>query len=139
MLPKPELAIMVVDDDGMVRDIIRQYLEGMGFVHIYEARNATMALQIVNDLKKPLDLILSDWEMPGMSGLLLLKAVRNHPERQWVRFIMITSQRSMERVKISRAANYGVNSYIVKPFRAHVLKNKIFSVMGWDEEEQESA
>jgi two-component system chemotaxis response regulator CheY len=77
-------------------------------------------------------LIISDWEMPSVNGLTLLKAVRNNPVRCQTRFIMITSQRSMERFKISQAAQWRVSSYLMKPFRAEALRAKIWSVMGWE-------
>lgn len=122
--------IMVVDDDAMVRDIIYDFLVTFGFSNILIIKDAQAAIKILRDQEKHVDLIISDWEMPGMSGLELLKAVRNSPHRKDTRFIMVTSERSQERMKITRAAQAQVDAYIIKPFRGHVLKEKIEEVLG---------
>lgn len=127
------LPILLVDDDAMVREVLVEYLKGFGFTHIKSIQDPKLALKYVNDPKNSIGLIISDWEMPGMTGLTLLKAVRNHPLRKNTSFIMITSQRSMERFKITQAAQMKVSSYVIKPFRADVLRAKIWEVMGWDD------
>lgn len=129
----PNLAILVVDDDAMVKSIVVEYLQDMGFTNIVAAKKSAQALQLVQDNKNRIDLIISDWEMPEVSGLTLLKAVRNNSSRKQTPFILITSQRSMERFKITQAAQWAVDSYLMKPFRAELLKRKIFEVMGWHE------
>jgi two-component system, chemotaxis family, chemotaxis protein CheY len=128
----PDLNILVVDDDAMVKSILVEYLEAMGFKNVYAAKKSTQALQIVQDSKTLIDLIISDWEMPEVSGLTLLKAVRNNPARKQTPFLLVTSQRSMERFKISQARQWAVDGYLMKPFRMDALREKIFSIMGWD-------
>ena len=127
------LSILVVDDDAMVRSILVEYLESMGFKNILPTVKSTQALHLLQDGKNRIDLIVSDWEMPEVSGLTLLKATRNNPARKNTPFILVTSQRSMERFKITQAAQWAVNCYLVKPFRAEMLREKIFEVMGWED------
>ena len=135
MEPKsPALAILVVDDDAMVRSVMVEYLEAMGFNNVYAAEDGEEALNLIEDKKYAIDLIISDWEMPEISGLTLLKAVRNNEHRAETPFIMVTSQRSMERFKISQAAQWQVSAYILKPFRQDSLRAKIWETLGWNEE-----
>jgi response regulator of citrate/malate metabolism len=124
-----ELVVLVIDDDAMVRDILIDYLKLFGFQRIISARNAQTAMPIVQDAKQHLDLIVSDWEMPGGDGLSILQAVRKNPARAGLRFMMVTSQNSMERSKISRAAKWKVDAYLIKPFRGEVFKQKVFEVL----------
>lgn len=134
-----DLPILLVDDDAMVRDVLNEYLKEIGFRHVMSFRDPQKALKILQDPHVPIGLILSDWEMPGMTGLTLLKAVRNHPTRSRTKFIMITSQQSMERFKVTQAAQLHVNSYLVKPFQMHMLKERIFHVMGWKDDGEKQA
>jgi two-component system, chemotaxis family, chemotaxis protein CheY len=120
-----DLAILVVDDDDKVRSIVTFYLKKMGFENIVDAHNGAQALNHIVNLKKPLDIILSDWEMPAPNGLTLLKAIRNNPGRTNVKFIMVTSQIERERAKISEALKWHVDGYIVKPFVGLTLFEKI--------------
>ncbi len=106
----PGIHILVIDDDAMVRDVLCEYLSTFGFVNVTEATTASRALKMIHDQKIQIDLVLSDWEMPEHNGLTMLKAVRNSPHRKDTKFIMITSQKSMERMKITQAANWRVNS-----------------------------
>lgn len=129
----PNLNILVIDDDAMVRNILVEYLQSMGFKNILAAKKSSQALQLLQDNKNHFDLIVSDWEMPEVTGLTLLKAVRNNPMRKDTHFVLVTSQRSMERLKISQAAQWAVDSYLIKPFRLELFRKKIFDVLGWDE------
>lgn len=124
------ISVLVVDDDAMVRNIICEYLRAFGFTDIVEA-NGRRAQQIINDTTAPIDLILSDWEMPEVDGLTLLRLTRKVPHRQSAKFIMITSQVPEERIKIIQARTAGVDAYIVKPFKGRLLREKIWSVLGW--------
>jgi two-component system chemotaxis response regulator CheY len=133
-----ELNILVADDDAMVRTIMVEYLKDFGFRNILECKNGEMALKFINNKDQLIDLIISDWEMPKIDGLTLLKAVRRHPLRAKTKFIMCTSQASRERIKISQARQWQVDGYIVKPFRGEILKQKIFAVLGWIPETQAS-
>jgi len=132
-------SILLVDDDAFVRQVIVEYLNSYGLTDIIQAENGMQALRIVSDDKAHIDLIISDWEMPGMSGLTLLKKVRTNPLRNVTPFILITSQRSMERYKITRAAYSQVSAYIVKPFRSDTLRDKIWEVMGWSNIDEKQA
>ena len=134
--PNFDLPVLLIDDDAMVRDVVAQYLESFGFTKVHQLGDPQKALKYLNDPLNPIGLIISDWEMPVVNGLTLLKAVRNHPVRKRVPFVMITSQRSMERFKITQAAQMRVSSYLVKPFRAETLKTKIWEILGWDAIEQ---
>lgn len=130
---------MVVDDDAMVRTVLVEYLISFGFKNILQAKNVPQAIKYLQDPKLLIDLILSDWEMPGAKGLELLKVVRKSVHRKNTPFIMITSQESIERFKITQAAQWRVTEYMVKPFTSDLLKNRIWKVMDWAEESEDEA
>lgn len=132
--PDMLLQILVIDDDAMVKSIMHEYLLNIGFRNVTVAKNSEHALKLIQDNKLHMDLIISDWEMPEVSGLTLLKAVRNNPARIHTPFIMVTSQRSMERFKITQAAQWAVSAYMLKPFRQENLRKKIWEVLGWTDE-----
>lgn len=123
------MIVLVVDDDEVVRKIVIEHLTSFGFKNFLEARDGAEAFRFVVDQIQRIDLIISDWEMPRTDGLTFLRAVRAHKHRSETPFIMITSQQSQERMKISSAKKHLVNSYIVKPFRGEVLREKVFQVL----------
>lgn len=123
------LTVLVVDDDMMVRQIIIQQLRVIGFQKFLEANNGTEAYKFMLDPLQKVDLIICDWEMPKTDGLTFLRAVRSSRLRSDTPFIMVTSQQSQERVKISKAKKHLVDAYIVKPFRAETLRQKVFHVL----------
>lgn len=125
--------ILVVDDDAMVRDIIMEYLQTFGYRNVTLMKDGASAVRYLQNPNHRVDLVISDWEMPELDGLGLLQAVRRSPLRKDVKFMMITSQRSQERTKITRAAHWKVDAYIVKPFRGGVLKEKVDALLGNDE------
>jgi CheY-like chemotaxis protein len=129
MLKLERLMVLVVDDDEVVRKIIVEHMQGFGFKNFIEAKDGAEAYRYIQDPIQRLDLILCDWEMPRTDGLTLLRALRANKTKADVPFIMITSQQSQERMKISKAKVHEVSSYIVKPFRGEVLKEKVFSVL----------
>lgn len=129
MLKLDRMIVLIVDDDEVVRKIIVEHMQGFGFKNFIEARDGAEAFRFVQDPVQRLDLILCDWEMPRTDGLTLLRALRASKHRVDTPFIMITSQQSQERMKISKAKKHEVSSYIVKPFRGEVLKEKVFSVL----------
>lgn len=118
--------VLVVDDQNSVRQMIRMTLEELGFQHIHEADNGVRAMETAS--LQPLDLIISDYNMPEMDGLGLLRAVRGHPVARKVPFILLTGRGDKELVV--KAAQAGVNNYLVKPFTAAILREKIEQVMG---------
>ena len=120
------LKVLVVDDQNSVRQMTRITLEQIGVRHIHEAENGVKAIDTAN--LQPLDLIISDYNMPEMDGLELLRAVRGHPSVRKVPFILVTGRGDRELVV--KAAQAGANNYVVKPFTADILRTKIEQVMG---------
>ena len=120
------IKVLVVDDQNSVRQMTRMALEEIGFRHILEAENGVQAMETAS--VQPLDLIISDYNMPEMDGLGLLRAVRGHPVARKVPFIMLTGRGDRELVV--KAAQAGVNNYLVKPFTAAILRGKIEQVIG---------
>jgi two-component system, chemotaxis family, chemotaxis protein CheY len=120
------MKILVVDDQNSVRQMTRITLEQLGIRHIYEAENGVTAMETA--CLQPLDLIISDYNMPEMDGLGLLRAVRGHPAVRKVPFILLTGRGDRELVV--KAATAGVNNYLIKPFTAEILRQKIEQVVG---------
>jgi len=116
-----KIAILVVDDFATMRKVIRNLLKQLGYENIVEAENGEAALSVLKS--RQVDLIISDWNMPTMSGYELLKAVRADGELQKTPFLMVTAEALKENVV--QAVKAGVSNYIVKPFTAEVLNDKI--------------
>jgi two-component system chemotaxis response regulator CheY len=104
----------------------RLTLEELGVRNIHEAENGKTAMDTAG--LQPLDLIISDYNMPEMDGLELLRAVRGHPMARKVPFILVTGRGDRELVV--KAAAAGVNNYVIKPFTPQTLREKIEQVMG---------
>ena len=118
--------VLVVDDYQTMVRIIKNLLKQIGFTNIDEASDGTEALGKIQS--KDYGLVISDWNMEPMTGLELLKQVRGSGAHYSnVPFIMVTAESKTENVIIAKQA--GVNNYIVKPFNAETLKNKIDSVL----------
>jgi two-component system chemotaxis response regulator CheY len=120
------LKVLVVDDQNSVRQMTRMTLEQIGIRHIHEAENGRIAMGTA--ALQPLDLIISDFNMPEMDGLALLRAIRGHPAARKIPFILLTGRGDRELVV--QAAQAGANNYLIKPFTADVLRQKIEQVMG---------
>ena len=120
------LKVLVVDDQTSVRQMTRLTLEQIGVKLIHEAENGADAVEKAS--VQPLDLIISDYNMPQMDGLGLLRAIRGHPSARRVPFILVTGRGDRELVV--KAAQAGANNYVVKPFTADILRNKIEQVVG---------
>jgi two-component system chemotaxis response regulator CheY len=120
------MKILIVDDFSTMRKIIRNILSQLGFKNIIEADDGTTALEVLS--KEKVDLIISDWNMPKMSGLDLLKAVRGNEATKDLPFIMVTAEAQKE--NILEAIKYKVSQYIVKPFTPETLKEKLEKVFG---------
>jgi len=120
------LKVLVVDDQTSVRKMTRMNLEEIGIRHIHEAENGRQGLETAS--LQPIDLIISDYNMPEMDGLDFLRAVRGHPTVRKVPFILLTGRGDKELVV--KAAQAGVNNYLVKPFTAAILRQKIEQVIG---------
>jgi two-component system chemotaxis response regulator CheY len=112
---------LLVDDFSTMRRIVRNLLKELGFNNIEEAEDGVVAL---NKLKSGhFEFVISDWNMPNMDGLTLLQQVRATPQLQHLPFLMITAEAKKE--NIIAAANAGANGYIVKPFTAITLDEKL--------------
>ena len=119
--------VLIVDDYQTMLRIIKNLLGQLGFKNVDEATDGTMALSLMRN--KDYHLVISDWNMEPMTGLELLKTVRaTEDNNQDVPFIMVTAESKTENVIEAKKA--GVNNYIVKPFNAETLKQKITAVVG---------
>ncbi|MFO8032920.1 MAG: chemotaxis response regulator CheY [Desulfohalobiaceae bacterium] len=120
------MRVLVVDDFSTMRRIIKNILKQLEFTNIVDADDGTTAWEILN--KDKIDFIIADWNMPKMTGLELLKKVRNSEEFADLPFLMVTAEGQQE--NIIEAVQAGVSNYIVKPFTPETIEqkiNKIFS------------
>ena len=120
------MRVLIVDDYKTMLNIIRNLLVQLGFHNISEATDGATALAKLREHN--FGLVISDWNMEPMTGLQLLKEVRADSRLKNMPFIMITAESKTENVVAARAA--GVNNYVLKPFTAATLKQKIVAVMG---------
>ena len=126
-MPAPSsLTCLVVDDQQTMRSLVRSGLQQLGFRQIYEAPDGEEGLRHM--LARPIHLVISDYNMPKLDGLGLLRAIRSHPPIQKTAFIMLTGRADKELVQ--RAVQFGVNNYLVKPFTVGTLKEKIEAIFG---------
>ena len=115
------MKILIVDDFSTMRRIIKNLLRDLGFHNTHEADDGTTALPMLRN--GDYDFLVTDWNMPGMTGIDLLKAVRAEERLSTMPVLMVTAEQKRE--QIVEAANAGVNGYIVKPFTAVTLKEKL--------------
>ncbi|WGM31903.1 response regulator [Brevundimonas sp. NIBR11] len=118
--------VLIVDDQLSMRALIRTSLQQLGFREFREAADGEAGLREM--IAKPAHLIISDFNMPKLDGLGLLRAVRAHPPTQGSAFIMLTGR--ADRDLVARAVQFGVNNYLVKPFTVAQLKEKLEGVFG---------
>ena len=122
-----EMNVLVVDDAATMRRIVRSLLRELGIKNVREAEDGEMAFE---DLKRQkADLVVSDWAMPKMTGIELLRAIRQDEALKEIPVLMVTAESKKE--NIMEAIQAGVNNYIVKPFNSKTLEeklNKIFKV-----------
>lgn len=116
-----DMKILIVDDFSTMRRIIKNLLRDLGFNNTAEADDGATALPILQS--GSFDFLVTDWNMPGMTGIDLLKAVRADAKLAKLPVLMVTAEQ--KRDQIIEAAQAGVNGYIVKPFTAITLKEKI--------------
>lgn len=123
------MKFLVVDDFSTMRRIVRNLLKELGFTNVDEAEDGVVAL---NKLKGgSFEFVVSDWNMPNMTGLELLKAIRADASLKHLPVLMVTAEAKKE--NIIEAAQAGASGYVVKPFTAATLEeklNKIFEKMG---------
>ncbi|MGB4101798.1 MAG: response regulator [Alphaproteobacteria bacterium] len=118
--------ILIVDDYKTMLRIVNNLLKQLGFKNIEEATDGSEALRKLRD--GSFNLVISDWNMAPMTGLQLLKEVRADAKLKAVPFIMVTAESKTENVVEAKTA--GVSNYIVKPFNAETLKQKLVTVLG---------
>lgn len=117
----PDMRVLVVDDFSTMRRIIKNILRQLGFNNVVEADDGTTAWDVLN--KDKIEFIISDWNMPQMTGIELLRKVRGSEEFADIPFLMVTAEAQQE--NIIEAVQAKVSNYIVKPFTADVMKQKI--------------
>ncbi|MFC1513324.1 response regulator [Thermodesulfobacteriota bacterium] len=120
-----DLKILIVDDMSMMRTILKALLNNMGITNIMEATDGEMALQTLWENK--VDLILSDWNMPKMTGIELLRRVREDILLQNIPFVMISAEATSE--NIAQAIRLHVSQYLIKPVSAAQLEQKIYPLL----------
>jgi len=123
------MKVLVVDDFSTMRRIVKNLLRDLGFTNIQEADDGSTALPMLQN--GDFDFVVTDWNMPGMQGIDLLKAIRADQRLAHIPVLLITAEAKKEQIVM--AAQAGVNGYIVKPFTAATLKaklNKIFERLG---------
>jgi two-component system chemotaxis response regulator CheY len=118
------MKILVVDDFSTMRRIIKNLLRDLGFTNTHEADDGNTALPVLKS--GGFDFLVTDWNMPGMTGIELLKAVRSDPALSSLPVLMVTAE--SKRDQIIEAAQAGVNGYVVKPFTAATLEEKISKI-----------
>ncbi|MBA4392070.1 MAG: response regulator [Desulfobacca sp.] len=115
------MKILVVDDFSTMRRIVKNLLKQLGFENIDEAEDGEQAFAKLKNGR--FNFIVSDWNMPNMTGIELLKSVRADPELKALPFLMVTAEADKE--KVVEAIKSGVNNYVIKPFTAEILKEKM--------------
>jgi two-component system chemotaxis response regulator CheY len=120
------LKFLVVDDFSTMRRIVKNLLNDLGYANVVEADDGTSAWPLLQ--AGGIDFLVTDWNMPGMPGLELLKQVRADPKLAKMPVLMLTAEAKRE--QIVEAAQAGVNGYVVKPFTALTLKEKIDKILG---------
>jgi len=116
-----KIRVLIVDDAAMMRVLLKGFLRNMGVTKVLEAGDGEMALEILNHT--PVDLILSDWNMPKMTGIELLRQVRADYRLKRIPFIMISAESSPENIR--QAIQLQVNHYLLKPFTAAQIEQKV--------------
>ncbi len=116
-----DMKILIVDDFSTMRRIIKNLLRDLGFNNTTEADDGATALPMLQS--QPFDFVVTDWNMPNMTGIDLLKAIRSDDRLKSLPVLMVTAEAKKDQIVM--AAQAGVNGYIVKPFTAATLKEKI--------------
>jgi len=124
-MSNPNLKILTVDDFSTMRRIIRNMLKQLGYNNIVEAEDGATAFAVMQ--RDKVDFVISDWNMPNMNGLELLKAIRADNNLKSTPVLMVTAEALKDNVV--EAVKAGVNNYVVKPFTAEKLKEKIDAIL----------
>jgi len=124
MQADPSMKIMVVDDMSTMRRIVKNLLKQLGFANVEEAENGQEALIKLKADK--FGFVVSDWNMPVMSGIQLLRAIRADEALKSIPVLMVTAEAQKE--NIIEAVQAGVSNYVVKPFTAEILQEKMAKI-----------
>jgi len=130
-MPPSDIKILVVDDMAAMRKILKTLLAQLGYKNVDEAEDGKQALEILKQSPNKYGLVITDWNMPNMTGIELVQAIRSDEKLKHLPILMVTAEAKKENVLMAIKA--GVNNYIVKPFTAETLKEKmekIFSSLG---------
>ena len=119
------IKILIIDDFATMRRILKNILKQLGFKNLVEADDGTTALNILESQK--IDLIISDWNMPKMTGLELLKKLRASTEYKKTPFLMVTAE--AQKQNVIEAVQAGVSNYVVKPFTAEAISDKLKKIL----------
>jgi two-component system, chemotaxis family, chemotaxis protein CheY len=120
------IKILIVDDFATMRRILKNILKKIGFTQIIEADDGSNALKVLE--KEKVDLVISDWNMPKMTGIEFLKAVRANTAFKDLPFLMVTAE--AQKQNIIEAVQAGVSNYVVKPFTEEVITEKLAKILG---------
>ena len=120
------MTVLVVDDFATMRRILKNIFRHLGFENVIEADDGTTALEALK--KNEIDLIVSDWNMPKINGLELLKTVRASDEYKDIPFLMVTAE--AQKQNVLDAVQAGVSNYMVKPFTAEQISEKLEKIFG---------
>lgn len=123
-----DIRILIADDMPSIRDLVRSQLRSMGYNDVIECENGAEALKMLiskGQMGMPIGLVISDWNMPVMTGLEFLKRARTMPEFAKLPIILLTSE--SEREQVTEAVLSGVSQYIVKPFTAKIFEEKMLA------------
>ena len=124
-LGKPDMKILVVDDFPTMRRIVKTLLRQNGYSNFLEAEDGALGYQTLQ-ANPDIEFIVSDWNMPNMTGIEFLKTVRADPKFKSVPFLMVTAE--AEKENIIEAVKSGVSNYVVKPFTGQTLQEKMAKV-----------
>ena len=121
MMPSTDLRILVVDDFATMRRIVKNVLKQLGYTNVDEVEDGSKALDMLE--QGVYQFVVSDWNMPVMDGLEMVKNIRSNPGTKDLPILMVTAE--AEKDKVVEAIKAGVNNYIVKPFTAETMQEKI--------------
>jgi len=119
------IKILIVDDFATMRRILKNILKQLGFKNLVEADDGTSAWEVLEG--QSIDLIISDWNMPKMTGLELLKKVRASDAYKGTPFLMVTAE--AQKQNVIEAVQAGVSNYVVKPFTAEAISDKLEKIL----------
>ena len=120
-MPDKNMKILIVDDFSTMRRIIRNILKQLKFINVEEAEDGSIAFEKLKEADY--DLLITDWNMPNMTGLDLLKEIRANEKLKNLKVLLVSAE--AEKENIIQAAQAGANEYVVKPFTAVILEQKI--------------